>query len=137
MFFIIKKLGWHHFRSTSGFIGRSKFYFQKFLLHQKMRRKISGGVLLSIFHLWPYLVGVIADFDPYVSLLTNKSATVKGENLLWFRKSLEVIMLILIIGKILIQMVHLEQNIIHSQLSTQGIDPKASILTYYLWNKDR
>ena len=46
-------------------------------------------------------------------------------------------MLILIIGKILIQMVHLEQNIIHSQLSTQGIDPKASILTYYLRNKDR
>ena len=37
---------WRHFRPTSGFI-----VFQKFLLHQKIRRKISGGVFGSIFHL--------------------------------------------------------------------------------------
>ena len=36
-----------HFRSTSGFIGCWKFCFQKFLLHQKSRREISGGVF------WP------------------------------------------------------------------------------------
>ena len=41
-------------------------------------------------------------------------------NWLWFWKSIKVIMLISIIGKMLIPMVHLEQNTIHSQLSTQG-----------------
>ena len=72
-----RRVLWRHFRSTSGFIGCWKIFSQKFLLHQKIRRKISGGVLGSIFHLWPHLVGVITDFHPYVSLLTNKSATVK------------------------------------------------------------
>ena len=80
MFLMIKiadrRVLWRHFRSTSGFIGCWKFLSQKFLLYQKIRRKISGGVLGSIFHLWPHLVGVITDFDPYVSKLTNKSATV-------------------------------------------------------------
>ena len=49
-------------------------------------------------------------------------------NWLWFRKSVEVIMLILIIGKILIQMEHLVRNIIHSQLLTQGADQKSPML---------
>ena len=80
-FFMIKILGcrvlWRHFRSTSGFIGCIKFYCQKFLLHQKIRRKILGVVLGGIFHLWLHLVGVIVDFDPYVSFLANKSAAAK------------------------------------------------------------
>jgi len=62
-----RRVLWRHFRSTSGFIGCWKIFSQKFLLHQKIRRKISGGVLGSIFHLWPHLVGVITDFHPYVS----------------------------------------------------------------------
>ena len=83
LFFMIEiadlRVLWRHFRSNSGFIGCWKNFLKKFsqkiLLHQKIRRKISGGVFGSIFHLWPRLVGVITDFDPYVSKLTNKSAT--------------------------------------------------------------
>ena len=71
-----RRVLWRHFRSTSGFIGCWNKFSQKFLLHQKIRRKISGGVLWGIFHLWLHLMGVIIDFDPYVSFLTNKSATV-------------------------------------------------------------
>ena len=37
---------WRHFRSTSGFIGPWKKISQKFLLHQKISRKISVGLHL-------------------------------------------------------------------------------------------
>ena len=38
-----------HFRSISGFIENWNFNSQNFLLHQKIRRKISGGVSRAIF----------------------------------------------------------------------------------------
>ena len=87
VFLIIKiadrRVLWRHFRSTSGFIGCWKNFSQRFLLHQKIRRKISGEVLGGIFHLWLHLVGVIIDFDPFVSFLTNKSAIVKITHFKW------------------------------------------------------
>ena len=58
----------------------SKFRSQKILLHQMIHRKISGGVLGGISHLWLHLLGVIIDFDPYVSFLTNISATVNQKS---------------------------------------------------------
>ena len=66
-----------HFRSISGFIGCWKFNYQKFLLRQKIRRKISGVVSRTSFHLWLHLGGEITDLRPWASKLANKSATVK------------------------------------------------------------
>ena len=69
LFFIIKLLDWRvlwrHFRSTSGFIAIKKFYSQKF------------GVLGGISRLWLHLVGVIVDFDPYVSFWQIKVQLLK------------------------------------------------------------
>ena len=38
--------------------------FQKFLLHQKIRHEISGGVSTAIFHLGLHLAGEITDLHP-------------------------------------------------------------------------
>ena len=65
------------FRSYSGFIWYCKFNYQKFLLRQKIRRKISGVVSRTSFHLWLHLGGEITDLRPWASKLANKSATVK------------------------------------------------------------
>ena len=65
-----------HFRSTSGFIGCWKFLFQKFWLHQKIRREISGGVFRAIFDLRPHLVIDIVNFEPFVTRVTDMDATV-------------------------------------------------------------
>ena len=71
VFSVVQKLNWpiefRHFRSISGFIGCWKFNSQKILLHQKIRRKISGGVSRAIFHLWIHLADEIIDLHPWAS----------------------------------------------------------------------
>ena len=44
---------------------KKKFRFQKVLLHQKIRLKISGGVFRAIFDLQPNLVVNILNFEPF------------------------------------------------------------------------
>ena len=56
---------------------RWKFRFQKFLMHQKIRREISGEVFRAIFDLRPHLVVDILNFEPIVTQVTIIDATVK------------------------------------------------------------
>ena len=83
VFIASRTIAWRQFRSTSGFIGCWKFRFQKFLLHQKIRREILGGVFRNIFYLRPHLVVEIFVLEPFVSKLTNKSATVNDASDEW------------------------------------------------------
>ena len=53
------------------------FVFKNFLLHQKIRREISGEVFRTIFGLRPHLVVDILDFEPFVTRVTDLDATVK------------------------------------------------------------
>ena len=69
-FTVLKKLHQYilgYFRLTSGFIGCWKLRFQIFVLHQKIRREISGGVFRAIFELRPHLVVNIFNFEPFVT----------------------------------------------------------------------
>ena len=50
---------------------------QKFWLHQKIRREISGGVFRAIFDLRPHPVADIVNFEPFVTRVTDMDATVK------------------------------------------------------------
>ena len=50
-----------------------KFFLKKFYSTKRFAVKFQGESL-GVFFTYP--VDVITDFDPYVSLLTNKSATV-------------------------------------------------------------
>ena len=72
-----RTIAWRQSRSTSGFIGCWKFRFQKFLLHQKIRREISREVFKAIFDLQPHLVVDILNFEPIVTQVTIIDATVK------------------------------------------------------------
>ena len=72
---------WRHFRLTSGFIGYWKLRFQKFLLHQKIHREISGGVFRAIFDLRLHQVVDILKFEPFVKRVTDMDATVKFQSM--------------------------------------------------------
>ena len=56
-----------------------KIFSQKFLLQQKIRRKISEGVFRAIFDLRPHLVVDILNFEPFVTRVTDMNATVKTD----------------------------------------------------------
>ena len=73
-------IAWRHFRLTSSFIGCWKFRFQIFLLHQKIRRDISGGVFRAIFDFWPHLVVDIFNFEPFVTRVTDMDTIVNYIN---------------------------------------------------------
>ena len=55
-----------------------RFYRMLKILHQKIRREISGGVFKGIFDLRPHLVVNIVNFEPFVTGVTDMDATVNG-----------------------------------------------------------
>ena len=63
-----RKVLWRNFRSTSGFIGYWKKFSQKFLLHQKIRRKISGGVLGRVFFTYDPILWVLSSILTLMSV---------------------------------------------------------------------